>query len=988
MLLPSRRYRNLWCAFSVLALLGGLWGRGASARPAQTALTQFSERVWHIQDGMPSQVIRALAQTPDHYLWIGTEKELLRFDGASFAPYTGTGVEALRHGVASLMVARDGSLYIGTEGSGLLHYDHGRMEVFAEDKGLSNLFIRATFQDAQGRIWVGSDGGIFQVANGRLVRVEMKQGCHAGTATSFVQEANGDVLSGGIELLRFHDSTCTPIPLPHQKSALRILALHLDAQGSLWVGTFAGLLKRDLAGRFSPVPQVKGAVRCFGALPNGSMWVGTLGQGLYLRQGSGFQQMEAPERLPSNTVLAALEDAEGNLWIGTQSGLLRMSRSGIQLTELPGPVDADFASLLHDEDGSFWICSSQVFRTKAGVLQPYRIAGMPDVVVRALYRDHQHNLWIGTAGMGVFRVTPRGVVEHYFVEVGNSFIRGFYEGRDGAIWIATEGGIARYANGKTVHYRAGDKAPHSFVFSLAEDRQGALWVGTSRGLYLFRNGGYEPFAFSTVFQGHSVYAVYADEAGSLWVGADDGLFRVRGNTVFHFPPDGQNGFPTVYQILREKDKLWVAAPTQVFRWQFGELNAMAEGATRTPHSRQVFPIANELQSAEIQGGYLVEGSIDQDGSAWFASSRGLVHLLPWERHAMHDVPLAMQRILVDGVDRGIGGVVTLPPGTRSVEFNFAPVLLGAQDGLDLRVRLQGFDDWHTAPSSRSAIYTNLPPGRYVLQLKNVNADGVSGHELDVTLIQTARFYRQTWFWCLCAVFLVILSWSIHRLRLERVRIRFAAIASERARIAREMHDTLLQECIGISSLLEAHAINRRPEQAPDTLIDYARNRVSSLIEEVRRVMMNLRVSEQRSLDLEESLRTLVEQQSDPSGDAIEFVARGKLAKVKYRVGNEILMSTREALLNAIAHSRATRIRLSLEQQPAEMTVTVQDNGVGFLMSEAATVPGHFGLKGMEERMAGVGGTLTIETEPGKGTLVVLRIPVRGLRAVSPLDPEF
>lgn len=988
MLNQPRLHRNLARTYFFLAFLGSLFGCVASASQAPAEFAQFSERVWHIQDGMPSQIVRAVAQTPDHYLWIGTEKELLRFDGASFTSYTGNGIEALRHGVTSLMVAHNGALYIGTEGSGLLRYSHGHMEVFSEDKGLSNLFVRAIFQDAQGRIWVGSDSGIFQESNDRLVRVEMKQGCRAGTATSFVQEPSGDVLSGGIELLRFHNSTCTPIPLPSQKTALRILALHLDPQGSLWVGTFAGLLQRDAAGRFVQVPHVKGAVRCFGTLPNGSLWAGTLGQGIYLRRDSGFQQIEAPESLPSNTVFAGLQDSEGNLWMGTQSGLVRLSHSGIQLTELPGPVDADFASLLHDEDGSFWICSSQLFRMKAGVLQPHRIAGMPDVQVRALYRDHKHNLWIGTAGMGVFRVPPQGRVEHYFVEVGNSFIRGFYEGRDGSIWIATEGGIARYAHGKTEHYRTGDKAPHSFVFSLAEDRNGALWVGTTRGLYLFRNGSYEPFAFSTIFQGHSVYAVYADDAGALWIGADNGFFRVYGNSVFHFPSDGQYGFQTVYQILRDKNALWIASPTQVVRWQFGELNALADGSAHVLRSRQVFPIANELHSAEIQGGYLAEGSVDPDGSAWFATSRGLVHLLPWERPAIHDVPLAMQRILVDGVEMGIGDSLTLPSGTRSVEFDFAPVLLSAQDGLDLRVRLEGFDDWHSAPSSRSAIYTTLPPGRYVFQLKNVSVDGTPGHELAVNLIQTARFFRQTWFWCLCAALLAPIGWSIHRVRLERMRIRFKAVTAERARIAREMHDTLLQECIGISSLLEAHAINRPSALGQDTLIDYARNRVSSLIDEVRRVMLNLRATEHRSFDLAESLRKLVEQQSDASANVIQFAENGKTSEMEYRLGYEILMSAREALLNAIEHSGATRIQINLSQEPTQLVVAVQDNGVGFARSEVEAVPGHFGLKGMRERIEGVGGTFTIETNPGKGTLVMLRIPIGALRSISPRVVEF
>ncbi len=973
--------------FSVLTLLGAMLGQAAHGGSSGTVLSGFAERIWRIQDGMPSQIVRALAQTPDHYLWIGTARELLRFDGANFVSYSGTGQDALRHGVTSLMVTRNGSLYIGTDGSGLLRYDHGRMEVFGEDKGLSNLFIRAVFQDVQGRIWVGTDSGIFQESGNSFVRVEQKEGCHAAVAASFVQEAGGDVLSGGSELLRFHNQTCSAIPLPTQSTALRISVLHLDRRGALWVGTLGGLFEQGKDGRFRFNRQVQGAVRCFGTLLDGGMWVGTVGHGIFLRTGDGFEQIGPPDKLPSNTVFTGFEDSEGNLWIGTQSGLVRLSRGGIQLTELPKAVDADFASLLHDEDGSFWICSSQLFHMQHGELQPYRIAGLPDVQIRALLRDREHNLWIGTAGMGVFRLGPQGRINHY-VEVGNSFIRGFLEGRDGSVWIATEGGIARYAKGKMEHFRIGDKAPHSIVLSLAEDRTGALWVGSTRGLFLFRDGSYQPFPFSQVLQGHSVYALHSDDSGALWVGADNGLFRIRGNTVFHFPSDGQNGLRTVYQFLWGEDAIWIACPTQVYRWKRDELNAVADGSAGRSRFQQVFPISNELHSAEIQSGYLVEGILDRDGSAWFAASQGLVHLLPGQRPTIHDVPLAMQRILVDGVDREVRDPIVLPPGTRSVEFDFAPILLSEQDDLELRQRLDGFDDWHNTPGSHAAIYTNLPPGRYVFRLKNINAVGAAEeHELSVTVLQEARFYRRPWFWCLCAVLLVLGGWFVHQVRVQRMRIRFQAVTHERTRIAREMHDTLLQECIGISSLLEAHAINHRTAGG-DTLIDYARNQVSGLIDDVRRVMQNLRATESRQFNLEESLRKLADQQSDSGGQAIAFSTRGKAVEIDYRLGYEILMSTREALLNAVAHSHAPSIELRMEQEPAHISISIKDNGVGFRMSAMEAADGHFGLRGIRERMQGVGGTVSIESKPGEGTLVVLTIPDGALREAAHRSREF
>jgi len=174
--------------------------------------------------------------------------------------------------------------------------------------------------------------------------------------------------------------------------------------------------------------------------------------------------------------------------------------------------------------------------------------------------------------------------------------------------------------------------------------------------------------------------------------------------------------------------------------------------------------------------------------------------------------------LVDGVDREARNPIVLSPGTRSVEFDYAPVLLSAQDDLQLRQRLDGFDDWHTAPGSHSAVYTNLPPGKYVFRVKSVNTgNDAERHELTVTLIQKARFYWQPWFWCLCAALLILGAGPF----IKFVCREYASVFRPSPRtypIAREMHDTLLQECIGISSLLEAHAINS-PSAGHDTFID-------------------------------------------------------------------------------------------------------------------------------------------------------------------------
>jgi ligand-binding sensor domain-containing protein/signal transduction histidine kinase len=951
---------------------------GAIPSRAETTnlLSDFTQRVWHVQDGLPDQVVQALIQTPDHYLWIGTTKGLLRFDGMSFVPYSGVGAEALRHGVTCLMVARDQSLYIGTEGSGLLRYRNGRMEQFGIESGLTNPIVRALFQDRSGILWVATDRGLFHQHGRGFDHIEaLGKYPNVGSA-AVLQDHSGAIWSGGSKLLRLSGNTFQEFVLPSQNGSMRIKALHEAADGSIWVGAVAGLFHQLPSGEFVKIPDVHGTVRTFGQMPSGEMWAGTVGDGVFVQHGTSFMHVEAPGVLPSNTILSQTTDMDGNLWIGTQTGLLRLSRSGMRLTPLPHASDSDFGTLMRDTDGALWICSNYLFRMQHGITTRYRFPHLGEVTIRTMLREHTGALWLGTAGQGAYRIEPNGDIAHYTAQIGTNYIRGFMQVRDGSVWIATDGGVSHFHDGYIDDFHEVVLAPHTLTLALAEGLDGRIWIGTLRGLITFHKGAYEEVPASNGFRNQSVWALHVDNTGAIWIGADSGLYRLKNDVLYHFGSKVQGPTTAVYQIMEDAHSFWIGGPTRIVRLNRVDLDRVADGIAVSGIAHEVFPVSNEIQSAELYGGMQPAGVLDGDGSAWFPSSQGPLHLLPGEKPAGGTVPLVIDRVLIDGRPSDSVSSLDLQPGTKTLEIDYAPILLSSQMDLQFRHKLEGFDDWDPPSLSRAAVYTNLPAGHYVFRAQALYGEA-SGlvPSVSLSVAQRANFYHRPWFWMLCALLVAAAILSIYRLRVHQIRTRFRTIVGERNRLAREMHDTVIQGCTGVSALLEAFASTAPVEAANRHLLDYAREQIRVTIDEARDAVWDLRSHEIEQLDLGVSLRRLLDQHVKHTGLTPTFEREGTPPALDFTVVYALLMSTREALLNAAAHSSGTRIDLKLMCSPLELSLSVSDNGEGFCVEEAlARADRHYGLKGMQERIESIGGALQVASSVGSGTRLIFRIP--------------
>ena len=947
-------------------------------------LQVFTHRSWHIQDGLPDEVIQAIAQTPDHYLWVGTSKGLLRFDGQNFTQFEGQDSALLRaQDILSLLAARDGSLWIGTDGGGLLHYSNGHIQVFSAGQGLTYPILRVIYENPDGTIWVGSDFGIFKLKGDQFVRVDDPVKLVNFGAQSIIGDRDGSVWVGGSRLVRYQGSSYREYKMPKQSGSLRIKSLCQTADGTIWVGTVGGLYYGSQDGKFQKVDAISGSIRTLEKDATGRLWVGTVGNGLYVQNESGFLHLSAPTVLPSNTVLSVLEDKEENMWVGTQAGLLRLSRTGMRMLPFPDVSDSDFGTVFQDADGAIWICSTHLFRIVHDVMVPYSFPGLKNVTIRTMLRERSGALWVGTMGRDAYRIEPNGRMTRYLI--GNSYVRGFLQTEDGSVWIATDGGVSRWKDGHFdgFHHVAG--AVRMNVTSLASGPAGSLWIGTPHGLRYFRDQGFTSAAPMEQLKDQSVWALYKDSSGALWIGTDSGLYRWKDGALLHIPLDDLWSAPAIYSIMEDSSHvMWLSGPTSVLRITREDLEGLAVHTAEPVRGMQMFPVSSELQGAELYGGMQPSGVLDQHGGAWFPTSQGALHIIPrLDAPSPHVPPLEIENVLADGRPIDFGDGIDLPAGSRTLEISYAPVLLSSQSNLRFRHILRNFDSsWNGTTSERKSVYTNLRAGHYTWELQSFfpgNPGRVSILTLEIR--KQAHFYQTKWFLLCCVVALALIAWLIDRIRSNQLRSRFGLVIQERSRLAREIHDSVIQGCTGVSMLLEAYsAMAPNHSETEAQLINSARVEINTTIDNARDAVWDLRHAGEEAQGFPQQVQADVEKSTHDSGVGLEFSVAGDEAPVGPVAAREALMVVREAVRNALHHGQPSIIRLTLRYQRNQLCISVIDNGRGFVPSNGDAR--HFGLIGMRERVDRLHGSLSLQSDEGKGTHVNFSFPL------DPLNLEF
>jgi signal transduction histidine kinase/ligand-binding sensor domain-containing protein len=971
-----------------IATAGTASGAAAQTTPPDNPAS-YSRRVWQTSEGLPEDYVKAFAQTPDGYLWIGTSGGLVRFDSVRFVVFHSGNEPAFQDdGIYTLRVARDGTLWAGTEGGGLVRYRAGAFRSFGTKDGLANLFVRAIFEDRRGRLWVGTDGGLFRMDGESLVRFDGRDGVPVLHVATIAEDRAGRLLAGGGGLLVVDGATAVHYASSETLADNNIRTIREAADGALWIGTISGLRRIPGGLRGSPfaVPRLldRTNVSYLWAGRGGGMWVGTYGEGLMRFDAQGIVRFSAPATLPHDNVLAILEDADENVWIGTQGGMMRLRLGAARTLTTRDGAPLSINTIYEDPPGRLLIVAlnGRLLQVADGVLVPVDLP--PDVArlrIRNVFRDSANRLWIGTDGEGIARIDGRTVVRLTMKDgLVNDFVRAFCEDRDGRIWIGTDGGLGYWQNGTFPRFPTGSGLVYHSIRALRLDRAGALWVATERGVSRIGLPGLVVDRQLDLLQGHKVWALHEDADGGMWMATQGaGLFLLKDGRLSRFTTG--DGLPSdkIHFIGEDRQAtLWLTGPSGVVAVSRRDLEGSGNDRRR-PVSLRVYGTIDGLSTTQMTGGVQSPGAITMSGEVWVASSRGAVRIVPEPPAARRPAPVIVEQVTADDRAMPVAAAITVPPGDGKLEIAYTSVRLGAPESIRFRYWMEGSDrEWTYAGQRRAAYYTNLAPARYRFHVAAYELGAPQTMTETVLDIHLQPHFHQTGaFLVLCCAMLVAAGWGAYQLHLRSIRREFAAVLDERNRVAREMHDTLIQGSIGVSTLLEAASNAQATSPALSaSLLERARLEIRNAVEEARQAVWNLRRGTSPRDPLIPAVSQLAHRIGLDAGIEIRVRTDGRPTPLSEAAEHGVVMSIREALQNAIRHGAARNLSVHLQFADGDLRVDIVDDGRGFILSqERAEADHHYGLVGMRERIERLGGDFHLTSAPGQGTQIRLRVPI-------------
>ncbi len=946
-------------------------------------LTEFGNQVWLTENGLPQNTVQAIIQTRDGYLWLGTQEGLARFNGNNFVVFDRENTPELKsNDIRSLLEDRSGAIWIGTS-YGLTRKQGSTFTLFTNSEGLPDNSVGSLSEGPDGTIWIATASGLARYSNNTITAFPK---ITDDIQTLFV-ETNGVVWLGtgkGVKCLNngeLQDSK------PSTDLAGRnIAAIVQDESGLLWFGSDEGVIGYNQDQTISYTTGNGLPDNHINALTvdrQGSLWVSTNG-GLARVRLEGQQKLMVAPGLSSNIVLTAFEDREGSLWVGTESGGLNLlrDRKFTTFTTKDGLSSDLVKAVYQDVTGAIWIGTNGggVTVLKNGQATSFTTKeGLSSNVVLSLYGDDKGTIWIGTPdGLNQYKdgkFTTLTVADG----LSSDLVRSIYVDRAGNIWVGTRNGLNRIRDGQFSIFTTKDGLADDFIGAIFEDSKGALWVGTRVGLSELNAGKFRNYTARDGLSSEVITSLHEDTDHNLWIGTNGGgLNRLRNGQLTSFTT--RNGLPdnVIYRILQDAEgNLWVSSPKGIFKVALSDLDSLAQGHSSNLNA-QSYGISDGMLTRECSGGGHPAGWRGNDGKLWFSTIKGVAMVDPGNiQFNKQPPPVAIEQIRVDDRELNSSGNLQLSPATSRLEFYYAALSFVAPDRIRFKYRLEGFDpDWIDAGTKRIASYTNLRPGTYKFHVIAANGDGVWNQEGAILQFYLKpHFYQTYWFYALLILLLAVLIWQIYRFRVRQIKAQFDAVLGERTRIAREIHDNLAQEMLGISVQLEVVARTMPPgSEVAQNHLNRVRMLVRHGIAEARRYVWDLRSQALDHGDLPTALSDTARRLTADAAVEAQVQVGGVFRKLPRPVEDNLLRIAQEAINNAVAHAQPERIWINLQFDIKRVQLSVRDDGRGFDQA-TSTSNGHFGLTGMRERAEQIGGTLSINSSVGNGTEVMVDVPI-------------
>jgi ligand-binding sensor domain-containing protein/signal transduction histidine kinase len=944
--------------------------------------SQYVREQWTAETRFPGGAVNGIAQTADGYLWLGTDRGLLRFDGFDFKPVSFRAIASSSDVlILQLLTDGDGKLWIRPQGAYLVRQQDSKFEIIRY--GLPA--ITAMSKDSQGGVLVSDiEQGTFRFTAERI----QKLGPSIPPVISMTETADGKVwlgtLGDGLYFLTGGRTTQVNAGLPDRK----INCLLPIASDELWVGTGTGLYRGNGSGfRRVELPSFLGTVQVLSLLRDrdSNIWVGTT-RGLLRINAKGISFSEENQLRGDGGINVLFEDREGNLWVGGGRGLGRIRDSAFvtyssvsdHRFEHNGPVFVD-------PEGRTWFAPAQggLYVLQNGHVQP--ITSIPPNEVVYSINGRADVVWVGRQLGGLTRIQFRnGAIANQSYTESNGLAQNsayaVYESRDGSVWAGTlNSGVSKLKDGRFTTYTTTNGLASNTVSAILETHDGAMWFATPNGLSSFSNGQWRTYTTVDGLPSPEVNCLFEDSSGTLWSGTSVGLAFFASN---HFQvPHESPGVLREEIVGMSEDKsgrFWIATSGHVFR---APRDKLLSGVVKAADVRE-YGQADGLESTK---GVKRSRSVVSDsvGRIWFSLSSGLSVVNP-SQITDNSVPALphIEAITADDNTVNLAASVRIPPSPRRITFEYTGLSLGVPERIRFRYFLEGFDNsWSQPVAAREAVYTNLGPGSYRFRLIASNSDGLwDASETAVGFAVEPTLWEMRWFQLACVVCAGLMALLLYRLRVHRVtrllNVRFEERLAERVRVAQELHDTLLQGVLSASMQLHVVA-DGLPDGAPTKPpLDRILQLMGQVIKESRNTLRGLRSSIEAANDLQNSFSQIPHELGSQI-PGFRVVVEGEAMPLRFVIRDDVYRIGREALVNAIRHSGANNIVLHLEYASNELRILVQDDGCGIdpkvLQSGRED---HWGLSGMRERAERIGAKLRLFSRVGGGTEVELRVPKR------------
>jgi ligand-binding sensor domain-containing protein len=965
-------------------------------------ISQYGHTAWRMQDGVFNSTPNVIAQTADGFIWIGTQAGLVRFDGSRFvsATTTSTGQPLPDVKITSLRRARDGSLWIGTP-YGLSRLKDGELIPYSTAIGISTII-----EDHEGTIWVTR----YRVTDGKgplcraVDRALQCYGTHAGIPVNYgvglAEDSVGNLWIGSYNLVRWRPGSTETFfadELKHLNGSPGVFDIVSGPTGSLWValeGTGSRLgVRHYVNGNWTSysVPGFDGSrVSAQGLFidRDGALWIGTIADGLYRIYNGKADHFRSVNGLSGDSVIGFFQDREGNLWITTNGGVdLFRNTPVMTFSTQEGVSAAEVRSVLAARDGSLWIGGKGgLDNLRNGEFTSIKTnQGLPGEVVSGMFEDHSGRLWLGVdeslmlyehgkflevtkpdgspLALGGHVVALTEDLDQNIWAMAYTSPRHLYRIRDQRVreevpvadikyasWLVSDnaGGIwlGSYTNNQIAHYRAGqlqvisllkDKKSPVVNHLLAESDE-SVWIATNSGLLKWKDGQVKDLGTRNGLPCSLIISLVKDDSGSLWMYTNCGVVRIS---------------------PAELDKWWEHPDDPVAMTIFES----SEGAR--PGSAACQPRAGKTT----------------DGRLWFANGLSVQMIDPNQLYKNVIAPLVqIEAVVADRKSYVPGENLRLPALTSDLEIDYTALSFSVPQKVQFRYRLDGHDtNWQEPGTRRGAFYNDLGPGNYSFHVIACNNDGVwndVGARLNFVI--PPAWYQTNWFRVACILAALLILFCLYRLRVRQIArvisVRFDERLNERTRMARELHDTFLQTIQACTMVADnALDIGSDAEDMRRTMQKLSKW-LNQATKEGRAALNSLRSSTTETNDLARALRRATKNGLIPASMTVNFSVTGESREMHPIVRDEVYRIGYEAIRNAIVHSHATRLQVELRYEQ-DLYLRVKDNGVGIdsvVLSQGKDE--HFGLQGMKERAARIGGKLTLVSTPTCGTDVVITVP--------------